>query len=231
MALKVIGAGLGRTGTLSLKLALEHLGFGPCYHMLEIMSAGEERLPQWIQVVRGAPDWDEIFEGFASTVDYPTCTYWRELAEHYPEAKVVLSTRDAEGWFESVNRTIFSPESVTRTGEGPLGEFFRGAVTGAFGDRINERGFMVDYFRRWEADVIASLPPERLLVQRLGDGWEPLCAFLGVPVPQEPYPRVNTAGDMSGSGLSKEETHATPDQAEAGARGYIEAMRSKAFGR
>src|SRR5688572_7898333 len=87
MALKVIGAGLGRTGTLSLKLALDHLGFGPCYHMIEIMSGASVRMPQWLQVVRGAPDWDVIFEGYSSTVDYPTCTYWRELAAHYPEAK------------------------------------------------------------------------------------------------------------------------------------------------
>jgi len=229
MALKVIGAGLGRTGTLSLKLALEHLGFGPCYHMIEIMSAGQLRFPQWLQVVHGAPDWDAIFDGFASTVDYPTCTYWRELAAHYPEAKVILSTRDAEGWFDSVQRTIFSPGNLERTSEGPMGEFFRGAVTGAFGDRIGDRDFMVDYFRRWEEDVIASLPPERLLVHRLGEGWGPLCEFLGVPVPAEPYPRVNTTEDMSGSGIAKGEAQSL-EQAEASARGYIDAMRSKAFG-
>jgi hypothetical protein len=230
MALKVIGAGLGRTGTLSLKLALEHLGFGPCYHMLEIMAVGHERMPQWIDVVRGSPDWDAIFEGFASTVDYPTCTYWRELAAHYPEAKVILSTRDAESWFHSVSRTIFSPNSLTQTSESPVAEFFKGAVTGAFGDRIDEREFMVDYFRRWEADVIASLPPERLLVHRLGDGWEPLCAFLGVPVPDKPYPRVNTTDDMSASQIARKESQPIPEQAEAGARGYIDAMRDKAFG-
>jgi len=229
MALKIIGAGLGRTGTLSLKLALEHLGFGPCYHMLEIMSAAGERLPQWLQVVRGAPDWDAIFDGFASTVDYPTCTYWREQAEHYPEAKVILSTRDAEGWFDSVNRTIFSPESIGRTSEGPISEFFSGAVTGAFGDRIDDRDFMVDYFRRWEAGVIASLPPERLLVHRLGDGWEPLCAFLGVAVPAQPYPRVNTSEDMLGSRVTRPDD-ASPEEAQAGMRGYIDAMRTKAFG-
>ena len=92
MALKVIGAGLGRTGTLSLKLALEHLGFGPCYHMLEIMAQGSTRMPQWIGVVRGNPDWDAIFDGFQSTVDYPSCTWWREQADHFPEAKVVAIT-------------------------------------------------------------------------------------------------------------------------------------------
>jgi hypothetical protein len=231
MALKVIGAGLGRTGTLSLKLALKHLGLGPCYHMTEIMSAGRERLPLWLQVVRGAPDWDAIFEGFASTVDYPTCTYWRELAERYPQAKVILSTRAAEGWFDSVHRTIFSPEHIEKIGQGPVSEFMQGAVVGAFADHINDRDFMVDYFHRWEDDVIASLPPERLLVHQLGEGWEPICTFLGVPVPTEPYPRVNTSEDMLGSGITKTDTSpASPDDAEAGMRGYIEAMRTKAFG-
>ncbi|MDG2004090.1 MAG: sulfotransferase [Novosphingobium sp.] len=229
MALKIIGAGLGRTGTLSLKLALEHLGFGPCYHMLEIMSAGRERMPQWLQVVRGTPDWDAIFEGFASTVDYPTCTYWRELAAHYPEAKVILSTRDAEGWFDSVHRTIFAPEHIDSLSDSPVSEFMQGAVTGAFGDHINEREYMVEYFRRWEEDVTASLPPERLLVHRLGESWEPICDFLGVPVPDQPYPRVNTSEDMLGNRDTRENIN-IPEEAEARMRGYLDAMRDKAFG-
>ena len=231
MALKVIGAGLGRTGTLSLKLALEHLGFGPCYHMLEIMSAPETRLPQWIGVARGSPDWDAIFDGFQSSVDYPTCNFWREQAAHYPDAKVVLSTRDAEGWFESVNKTIMSPGSVAGMRAGPFAEFMDGTVLKDFGDRTNDREFMVDYFRKWEASVIAECPPERLLVHRSVDGWEPLCAFLGVPVPEAPYPRVNSSEDMlSRNTNAAERMTATPEQSEAFARDYVEAMRNKAFG-
>ena len=226
MTMKVIGAGLGRTGTLSLKLALEHLGFGPCYHMLEIMSAPETRLPQWIQVVRGNPDWDAIFDGFQSSVDYPTCAYWREQAEHWPDAKVVLSTRDAEGWFDSVNRTIMSPESVAGMKTSPLAEFMEGAIYNSFGDRINDRAFMTDYFRKWEATVIAECPPERLLVHRSADGWEPLCAFLGVPVPDEPYPRVNTTDDMTSFRANRDE----PDDPRSGAQGYMNSMKEKAFG-
>ncbi|MBV1916910.1 MAG: hypothetical protein KUG65_02440 [Sphingomonadaceae bacterium] len=228
MALKVIGAGLGRTGTLSLKLALEHLGYGPCYHMLEIMSEGRERLPQWMDVVHGSPNWDAIFDGFGSTVDYPACNYWRELADHYPKAKVILSTRDAQDWFKSVNRTIMSPENVSKYAEGPLGEFMAGTVLRDFGDRSNDQEFMQDYFRRWEASLIEALPPERLLIHRPGDGWEPLCAFLQVPVPDEPYPRVNTTEDMKDKKVSKKVT-ASPKDAENGARGYIDAMRQKAF--
>lgn len=231
MALKVIGAGLGRTGTLSLKLALEHLGFGPCYHMLEIVGQARERLPQWIEVVRGRADWDAIFDGFQSSVDYPTCYFWREQAEHYPQAKVILSTRDAEGWFESVNKTIMSPASVKSIRAGPFAEFMEGTVLKDFGERVHDRDFMIDYFRKWEASVIAGLPPERLLIHRPGDGWEPLCGFLGVPVPQEAYPRVNSSEDMLGGSTNvAERPIVSPDQFEAFARDYVEAMRAKAFG-
>ena len=229
MALKVIGAGLGRTGTLSLKFALERLGFGPCYHMIEIMAKGRERLPQWIDVVRGSPDWDAIFDGFASTVDYPTCYFWRELAAHYPDAKVILSTRDAEGWFDSVQRTIMSPDGVKAVRAGPLAEFMEGTVLKDFGDRVHDRAFMTDYFRRWEDSVTEALPPERLLVHRPGDGWPPLCAFLEVPIPDEPYPRVNSSEDMREGNVAKNAA-ITPEQAEENARGYIAAMRAKAFG-
>lgn len=229
MALKIIGAGLGRTGTLSLKFALEHLGLGPCYHMMEIMAEGQQRLPQWIEVVRGAPNWDAVFDGFASSVDYPACYFWRELAEHYPDAKVILSTRDAQGWFESVNRTILSPQSVAHMRTGPMAEFTEGTVLKDFGDRVHDREFMTDYFERWEASVIAALPPERLLVHRPGDGWEPLCAFLGVPVPSELYPRVNTSEDMLDNKVDTNVARA-PQEAEHSVVGYMNQMREKAFG-
>ena len=93
MALKVIGAGLGRTATFSLKFALEHIGLGPCYHMAEVFAGARRNVPLWLDVVRGKPDWDAIFEGYQSTTDYPACSYWRELAGYYPEAKVILSVR------------------------------------------------------------------------------------------------------------------------------------------
>ncbi len=228
MALKVIGAGLGRTGTLSLKFALEHLGFGPCYHMMEIMAQGEQRLPQWIGVVRGAADWDAVFDGFTSSVDYPACYFWKERAAHWPEAKVILSTRDAQGWFESVNHTIMSPQSVEHMRSGPLAEFTEGTVLKDFGDKVHDRTFMTDYFERWEASVIETLPPERLLVHRPGDGWEPLCAFLGVPVPGEPYPRVNTAEDMLGNRIEQNVAREASD-ARHSVAGYMNQMRKKAF--
>ena len=101
MTLKVIGAGLGRTATFSLKFALEHLGFGPCYHMSEVFAGARRNIGLWLDVVAGRPDWDALFEGFQSTTDYPACSYWRELADHYPDAKVILTVRDPDSWFDS----------------------------------------------------------------------------------------------------------------------------------
>ncbi len=228
MALKVIGAGLGRTGTLSLKLALEHLGFGPCYHMSEVFAGVRRNLPLWVAAGRGQPDWDAIFDGYLSTTDYPGCTYWRELAEHYPDAKVVLSTRDPDSWFDSVSNTIFHPDHLAAFNEGEMGEFMRGIIVDVFGDRIADRSYMTDYFRRWEAEVVSALPPERLLVHRAKDGWEPLCAFLGVPVPTQPYPRVNSTEDMHTSERPTEPP--TPEMLEGFARAYIDGAKTRAFG-
>jgi hypothetical protein len=235
MTLKIIGAGLGRTGTLSLKLALEHIGFGPCYHMTEIMSQARTRLPLWLDVVRGAPDWDAIFDGFVATVDYPTCTYWRELADKYPQARIVLSVRDASDWYDSVRQTIFSPANIESMTKPPIDAFMRGAVFGPFVDKLDDREWMMDYFNRWNENVIASLPADRLLVHRAKDGWEPLCAFLGVPVPAEPYPRVNSKEMMTEQAHSQDESgKATlpvgPEAMEERMQAYLAAMNKLAWG-
>jgi hypothetical protein len=196
MSLKVIGAGLGRTGTMSLKFALEHIGFGPCYHMIEFMAHVPEHLPKWLDVIDGRPDWDAVFAGYASTVDYPGCTYWRELVAKWPEAKVILTTRDPDAWFESANETVLSPRMRTMLGQSPIRRFMEATVNADFGDRIDDRAFMTDYFRRWNEDVIASVLAGKLLVFQAKDGWGPLCDFLGAPVPPDPYPRVNSRQDM-----------------------------------
>jgi len=131
MALKVIGAGLGRTATFSLKFALEHLGFGPCYHMAEVFAGGRRNVPLWLDVVGGNPDWDAVFAGYQSTTDYPACTYWRELTALYPDAKVILTVRDADTWFDSVSETIFSPVCVSRLPVGSSANSTAGRVTKA----------------------------------------------------------------------------------------------------
>jgi hypothetical protein len=193
MTLKVVGSGLGRTGTLSLKLALEQLGFTRCYHMVEVfMNPPHARL--WIDAAEGRPDWNKLFEGYAATVDYPGARFWRELAEFYPDAKVVHSVRDAEKWFESTQATIFAEQSPARR-EGMPPEmklFFEKTVFGEFGDRIHDRAYMLDLFKRHTDEVVGTISKERLLVFEVSQGWEPLCKFLGVPVPGTPFPRENS---------------------------------------
>ena len=196
MPLKVIGAGLGRTGTMSLKVALEQLGIGRCYHMTECFP-NPAAPPLWVRAAQGQADWEAIFEGFAATVDYPACSFWRELSDFYPKAKVILTVRDADKWFESTQATIFSPPLLAQLAGSPLQEFFERTVIGAFGDRIHDHDFMVDYFRRRNAEVASALPSDRLLVYDVAEGWAPLCRFLGVPVPETPFPRVNVREDLA----------------------------------
>lgn len=233
MALQVIGAGLGRTGTLSLKLALEHLGFDRCYHMTEALANSPAHADLWIRAANGDADWDAIFAGYRATADYPACLYWRELAEYYPDAKIILTTRDADKWFDSVMATVMSPEHRARFEADPkMAEFFRAAV---FRDDLEaclgQREEMVAYFNRWNQHVIDTAPAGRLLVYRAGDGWEPLCAFLGVPVPPEPYPRVNSREEMTGrtGQLDEPQGQPPPEMIRQMVRAYLDDLRKQAF--
>jgi len=230
MALKVIGAGLGRTATFSLKFALEHVGAGPCYHMAEVFAGARRNVPLWLDVIRGKPDWNAVFAGFQSTTDYPACTYWRELADFYPDAKVILTVRDANSWFESVSDTIFSPKMQGSLAGSPVGAMMQGVIFDAFGARVNDRAFMTDWFERRNQSVIDSLPPSRLLVFAPKDGWGPLCAFLGVPVPQLPFPRVNSRDELNQAVNERRGIPPDPETAEKFARAHIDELRAKAFG-
>lgn len=195
MTLQVIGAGLGRTGTMSLKLALERLGLGPCYHMAELMM-NPERAPLWIAAADGKPDWEAVFAGYSSTTDYPACMYWRELSSAYPKAKFILTKRDKEKWFESTQATIFSEPMSARIRGTPMEPFFQKTVWKDFGARIHDRAFMISYFEKHNAAVEAGVAKKRLLVYDVAQGWEPLCEFLGVPVPDAPFPKVNSREEM-----------------------------------
>jgi hypothetical protein len=229
MALKVIGAGLGRTATFSLKFALEHLGCGPCHHMSEVFAAGRRQVPLWLDVVAGRPNWDAIYDGFQSTTDYPGCTYWRELAAHYPEAKVVLTVRDPGSWFESVSETIFSEGMQGSLKGSPVGAMMQGVVFDPFDGDIRDRAFMTDWFRRRNQEVIDTLPPERLLVFSPKEGWEPLCAFLGVPVPDIPFPRINSRDELTERSDEQGGLPPDPETGERFARAYIVQLKAKAF--
>jgi hypothetical protein len=207
MPLQVIGAGLGRTGTMSLKIALEQLGFRGCYHMSEVI-ANPAYTGGWIEAADGRPDWERVFAGYAATVDYPACTFWRELAAAYPAAKVVLSVRDPDHWFESTQATIFSAAMSSRLAASPAREFFEKTVWRDFGERIGDREFMTAAFERHNAEVQRSIPSDRLLVYEVAQGWEPLCEFLEAPVPSVPFPRVNSREEMAAMLASVDESNA-----------------------
>src|SRR5581483_11275643 len=199
MTLKVIGAGFGRTGTMSLKLALEQLGFGPCYHMVEVFK--HQAFDLWYEASKDPAhaDWATIFKGYQSTVDWPNATYWKELADAYPDAKVILTERDPDEWFDSTQATIFNDVTTSGGPDGPQGGFVRmvRAVVGAlFDQRLHDREVCTRVFREHNARVRATIPPERLLVYEVAQGWGPLCAFLGVPVPDAPMPKTNTTEEF-----------------------------------
>ena len=193
MALKVVGSGLGRTGTKSLHAALNMLGFGPCHHMFEVFQRPDS-MPLWVEAGAGRPDWDAIFKDFRSMVDYPGAHYWRELAAHYPDAKVLHSVRDPDEWFDSTQATIFSAQSPAWR-PGPTQAFFE-SFSGDFRAHVHDRAFMTDYFRRHTQNVIDAIPPERLLIFEVGEGWERLCKFLNVPVPDEAFPAQNSRAEF-----------------------------------
>lgn len=191
MALKIIGAGMGRTGTASLKVALEALGIGRCYHMTEVLK-NPRFVTDWISAAGGNADWTAIFSGYSATVDNPGCNYWRELAAFYPDAKVILTTRDANKWFESTNATIHSAEFAHFMKNSPFGEMIQKTMWDRMENRMQDRGHMVEFFNRHSADIIDSIAPERLLVYQVSDGWKPLCEFLDLPIPNMDFPRINT---------------------------------------
>lgn len=197
MSLAVIGAGFGRTGTLSLKLALEQLGFGPCYHMIEVVRSAE-RGQHWIDAAEGrAVDWNTVFAGYRATVDWPACDYWRELVQAFPDAKVILSVRDPEGWYRSTQNTIFNEANRARIADNPhMLRIMQAIAEHNFAGSLSDKDGLIAAFNRHNEAVRKAIPAERLLIYQAEQGWEPLCRFLGVPVPAEPYPAVNTSEEF-----------------------------------
>ena len=207
MALQIIGAGLGRTGTLSTFMALRTLGF-PCYHMYEVLFNRENKhhLKFWRQVANSPPgtqhDWNRIFANYAAVLDNPACCVWRELAAGYPNAKVLLTLhpQGAEAWYESTIETIYLSETrwqfkvlkwfvPSSRRYGDLSKLIWGrTLKGVMGDKVKA----VARYNSYIEEVKAALPPERLLVYSVADGWGPLCKFLDVPEPQMPFPRLNS---------------------------------------
>jgi hypothetical protein len=205
MPLKIIGAGYGRTGTLSLKAALEELGFGRCYHMQSVLT-NPRNIVRWTAIMEGnPPDWDSVFEGYGAAVDWPASVYYQDLMIKYPEAKVILTVRDPQRWHQSILTTIYQVGKGVSGGIWliPLLNHFFNALqkavwTGIFQDRLDDRDFAIEAFNRHIEAVKQAVPPDRLLIFEAAQGWGPLCAFLGVPVPNTPYPHLNEGKWMRG---------------------------------
>jgi hypothetical protein len=196
MPLKVIGAGFGRTGTATLQLALQQLGFGPCYHMFEVFK--NPLAPgYWEMAADGEPmDWEKVFEGYVSTVDWPSATFYEELANAYPDAKVILSLRDAEAWWRSTQATIFNWDAPGATIPDHFLRMVQKVVGALFDQKIHDHDTVVSVYNRHNARVQEVIPADRLLVYDVAQGWGPLCAFLGVSVPDGPMPKVNTTEEF-----------------------------------
>jgi hypothetical protein len=201
--MKVIGAGFGRTGTMSLKGALEQLGFGPSFHMIDV-ARYPELLPQWQAAADGqSADWTQVFEGWESTVDWPACTYWEQIWETFPDAKVLLSVRDPESWYASCQKSIHASAQAAAKGELEGGsvtvspeamKMINGIIwNGTFDGRFDDKEFALDVYNRHNEDVKSKVPADKLLVYEIKQGWEPLCEFLEVPVPDTDMPHLNDA--------------------------------------
>lgn len=193
MALRVIGAGFGRTGTASLKIALEKLLKAPCYHMLEVFQH-PEHVRMWHDAALDKPvDWEKLFDGFVAAVDWPASAYWPELMRQYPDALVLLSVRDPESWWKSASETIFAGLA---SGNPMITPEWLAMVRAMFhryqeGD-TPDHDAMTAALAENTARVLRDVPKQRLLVWQAREGWEPICQALGVPVPAEPFPKVNT---------------------------------------
>lgn len=204
MSLKIIGAGFPRTGTLSLKAALEILGYGKCLHMSDVLFSPKQ-VSFWHDISEGEPtDWDVVFDGYQSCVDFPAALYYRELHAKYPEAKVILTVRPPEVWYDSMLRTLYQLEKavpawlqmlfprVGRLADMADRLVWNGLFEGQF---TNPRHAITEYERHID-DVKHAIPRGQLLVMDVKDGWAPLCVFLGVPEPDMPFPRVNDKAEF-----------------------------------
>jgi hypothetical protein len=193
MSVKAIGAGFGRTGTDSLREALTILGFGPCHHMFEV-NAHEEQRRLWRALAQGAaPDWDRLLAGYNACVDWPSAFYWRELMAHFPDAKVISTYRSSQSWWDSFEKTLLAfhnqnvdPESLGATL----------IARQVFGGRTIDRSHAIACYETNVKSVKEAVPADRLLVHNLGEGWDSLCAHLGVPIPTKPYPNRNSAAEL-----------------------------------
>lgn len=193
MSLRVIGAGLGRTGTTSLKTALERLLGGPCHHMIELF-AHPDQVSTWHAATRGEmPDWKHFLSDYAATVDWPSAAFWPEISEAFPDAILLLSVRDPESWWKSASATIFQAIPLA---EGPWRAMVEDMMRARFTSDLDDRAQCIAAYEAWYTNARARIPRDRLLEWRASDGWAPICHALGLPIPSEPFPHANTTEDF-----------------------------------
>ena len=200
MSLRVVGAGVGRTGTASLKAALERLLGGRCYHMFEVFGRPDD-VAVWALAAKGQRvDWEALFAQFTATVDWPGAACWKEIADAFPDAVVLLSTRSsAEAWWKSAHDTIFGAIAAGAAEENAAWrEMVLDLLAHRFTPDWQEHDAAVAAYEQHNAEVRAAVAPDRLVEWSPGDGWGPLCAALGVPVPDEPFPHLNTTEEFRG---------------------------------
>lgn len=194
MAIQIIGAGVGRTGTYSLRLAINQLGLGPCHHMEEVLHNMPVQVPLWSDALDGSPDWEAIYNGYQSAVDWPTAAFFRELIKAYPSAKFILTHRSPESWVESFTGTIYKLIAERDQAPPEMKEWLEmvNIIVGKTGFPGGlEREDLIKAFVAHNEAVKKTVPASQLLVYEVKEGWEPLCEFLGVPVPDESFPRTN----------------------------------------
>ena len=194
MELKVIGLGLGRTGTYSLKTALEELELGPCHHMERVAQNMSVQLPLWNEVLNNPTNFEAAYEDMQSAVDWPTAAFYKELYKHYPNAKFILTHRSKESWAESFGSTIYKLLAERENAPTPVQEWLNMVVK-----VIEKSGFTMDLdfeelaerYKVHNKAVLDLIPPEQLLVYQVKEGWEPLCKFLNLKTPITEFPRTN----------------------------------------
>jgi hypothetical protein len=193
--LRVVGAGVGRTGTASLKIALEQLLGGKCHHMFEVF-ADPTQIPLWSDAIEGrAVDWSTMPPGFVSIVDWPGASFWRELSSANPDALVLLSVRDRESWYRSASNSIFMVFDALPPELSQWHSSMQRLLRERFSDQLSDPAAMMDAFDHHNEAVRREIPPQRLLEWTPGDGWEPICERLGVAVPDAEFPKVNTLNE------------------------------------
>jgi len=198
MGLQVVGAGLGRTGTESLKHALERLLGGPCYHMFEIVAGRRDDIPVWLAAAQGEfPDWHEFLSDYRAAVDWPAASFWPELSAANPEAIVLLSVRDVDAWWTSASNTIFSPALDTNKAKiGFPDNWPDGVLDARFTPGWRQEATAKAAYLRHNDAVRAGVPADRLVEWSPGDGWGPICKALDLAIPDEPFPHANTTADF-----------------------------------